>query len=386
MKFRVEREALADAVTWAARSLSTRPTMPVLGGLLLTVAAEQLSISGFDLEASTEVDLEVSAAADGQALVSGRLLADITKALPPHPVDVTLDGSRLSINCGAAKFTLPTMPVEDYPRLPNMPSTAGTAPAAEFAHAVAQVAVAAGRDDTLPMLTGVRLEIDGARLTLAATDRYRLAVRELDWNPEDPSAEAVQVLVPARTLNDAAKSLAGSTTLTIALAGTSSSGGSGEGIIGFTGSTNGRASRATTRLLDATFPAYRSLLPNEWSSAAEITVAPLAEAVRRVALVADRSTPVRLEFSAGNLALSAGGEDEGRAEEQLEISYDGEGITTAFNPQFLLDGLGALTAPTARLLFTSPNKPVVLRPDGAGSGSAESGEYTYVMMPVRLPG
>jgi DNA polymerase III subunit beta len=386
MKFRVEREALADAVTWAARSLSTRPTMPVLGGLLLTVAAEQLSISGFDLEASTEVDLEVSAAADGQALVSGRLLADITKALPPHPVDVTLDGSRLSINCGAAKFTLPTMPVEDYPRLPNMPSTAGTAPAAEFAHAVAQVAVAAGRDDTLPMLTGVRLEIDGTRLTLAATDRYRLAVRELDWNPEDRSAEAVQVLVPARTLNDAAKSLAGSTTLTIALAGTSSSGGSGEGIIGFTGSTNGRASRATTRLLDATFPAYRSLLPNEWSSAAEITVAPLAEAVRRVALVADRSTPVRLEFSAGNLALSAGGEDEGRAEEQLEISYDGEGITTAFNPQFLLDGLGALTAPTARLLFTSPNKPVVLRPDGAGSGSAESGEYTYVMMPVRLPG
>ena len=383
MKFRVEREALADAVTWAARSLSTRPTMPVLGGLLLTVtsgAVEQLSISGFDLEASTEVDLEVSAAADGQALVSGRLLADITKALPPHPVDVTVDGSRLSIACGAAKFTLPTMPVEDYPRLPNMPTTAGTAPAAEFAHAVAQVAVAAGRDDTLPMLTGVRLEIDGSRLTLAATDRYRLAVRELDWNPEDPSAEAVQVLVPARTLNDAAKSLAGSQSLTIALAGTSASGG-GEGIIGFTGSTNGRASRATTRLLDATFPAYRSLLPNEWSSAAEITVGPLVEAVRRVALVADRSTPVRLEFAPGNLALSAGGEDEGRAEEQLEISYDGEGITTAFNPQFLLDGLGALTAPTARLLFTSPNKPVVLRPEGS-----ESGEYTYVMMPVRLPG
>ncbi len=379
MKFRVEREALADAVTWAARSLSTRPTMPVLGGLLLTVADEQLSISGFDLEASTEVDLEISAGADGQALVSGRLLADITKALPPHPVDVTVDGSRLSIACGAAKFTLPTMPVEDYPRLPSMPTTAGTVPSAEFAHAVAQVAVAAGRDDTLPMLTGVRLEIDGTRLTLAATDRYRLAVRELDWNPDNPSAEAAQVLVPARTLNDAAKSLAGSESLTIAL----SAGASGEGIIGFTGTTGGRASRATTRLLDATFPAYRSLLPNEWSSAAEITVGPLVEAVRRVALVADRSTPVRLEFSPGTLALSAGGEDEGRAEEQLEISYDGEGITTAFNPQFLLDGLGAVTAPTARLLFTSANKPVVLRPDGS---SSESGEYTYVMMPVRLPG
>src|SRR5689334_12035014 len=254
MKFRVERGALADAVTWAARSVPSRPTMPVLAGLLLTITGEKMSVSGFDLEASNEVELDVSAGEDGQALVSGRLLADITKALPPHPVDVTLDGARLAIVCGAVRFTLPTMPVEDYPRLPPMPSTAGTVASADFATAVGQVAIAAGRDDTLPMLTGVRLEIDGARLTLAATDRYRLAVRELDWNPEDPSAEAVQVLVPARTLNDAAKSLAGSTSLTIALAGTSASGGSGEGIIGFTGSTNGRASRATTRLLDATFP------------------------------------------------------------------------------------------------------------------------------------
>ncbi len=319
MKFRVERDALADAVTWAARSLSTRPTMPVLAGLLLTIAGEQLTVSGFDLEASTEVDLDVSAGEDGQTLVSGRLLADITKALPPHPVDVTLDGSRLSIVCGAARFTLPTMPVEDYPRLPSMPTTAGTVDSAAFATAVAQVAIAAGRDDTLPMLTGVRLEIDGTRLTLAATDRYRLAVRELDWNPENPSSEPAQVLVPARALAEAARSLSHSDTMTLAL----SAGGTGEGIIGFTGSTNGRASRATTRLLDATFPAYRSLLPNEWSSSADITVAPLVEAVRRVALVADRNTPVRLEFADAALALSAGGDDEGRAEENLEVGLRG---------------------------------------------------------------
>jgi len=228
------------------------------------------------------------------------------------------------------------------------------------------------------MLTGVRLEIEGTRLTLAATDRYRLAVRELEWNPENPSADPAQVLVPARALSEAARSLSHSEDMTVAL----SSGGSGEGIIGFAGTTNGRASRATTRLLDATFPAYRSLLPNDWSSSADITVAPLVEAVRRVALVADRNTPVRLEFSEGSLALSAGGDDEGRAEENLEVGYDGEAITTAFNPQFLLDGLSALTSPAARLLFTSPNKPVVLRPDT----DAGAGEYTYVMMPVRLPG
>jgi DNA polymerase III subunit beta len=379
MKFRVEREALADAVTWAARSLSTRPTMPVLAGLLLTSANDRLSVSGFDLEASTEVDLDVSAGEDGQALVSGRLLADITKALPPHPVDIAVEGSRLSIACGASRFTLPTMPVEDYPRLPNMPSTAGTLESAAFATAVGQVAIAAGRDDTLPMLTGVRLEIDGPRLTLAATDRYRLAVRELNWSPENPGAEPAQVLVPARTLNDAARSLSHSETMTLAL----SAGGAGEGIMGFAGTTNGRASRATTRLLDATFPAYRSLLPTEWSSSAQIEVGPLAEAVRRVALVADRNTPVRLEFAEGSLALAAGGDDEGRAEENLEVSYEGEPITTAFNPQFLLDGLGALGSPSASLLFTSANKPVVLRPEGDG---ADAGEYTYVMMPVRLPG
>ncbi|HET8583470.1 MAG TPA: DNA polymerase III subunit beta [Jatrophihabitans sp.] len=376
MKFRVERDALADAVTWAARSLASRPTLPVLAGLMLSVDDDQLCVSGFDLEASTEVELEVTAGEAGRALVSGRLLADITRALPPHPVDVAVDGNRLSITCGSAKFSLPMMPVDDYPKLPVMPTTAGTINGAEFAAAVAQVAVAAGRDDTLPMLTGVRLEIDGETLTLAATDRYRLAVRELSWSPGDPASANAQVLVPARTLADAAKSLAQSETLTLSL----SAGGAGEGIIGFSGSTNGRASRATTRLLDATFPPYRSLLPSEWASSAEVPVGPLTEAVKRVALVADRNAPVRMEFGDATVALTAGGEDEGRAEEQLEVSYQGEPITTAFNPQFLLDGLGALSTATARLLFTSATKPVVLRPE------TDEVEYTYLIMPVRLPG
>lgn len=376
MKFRVERDALADAVAWAARSLASRPTIPVLAGLLLSISGDSLTISGFDLEASTEVDLEVSAGENGKALVSGRLLADITKALPPHPVDITVDGSRLSIACGASRFTLPTMPVEDYPQLPGMPSTAGTVVSSEFATAVSQVAVAAGKDDTLPMLTGVRLEIEGAHLTLAATDRYRLAVRELSWSPQNPSAEPVQVLVPARTLLDAARSLSHSDSMTISL----SSSGVGEGLIGFIGTTNGRPSRATTRLLDATFPAYRSLLPSESASSAEIAVSPLIEAVKRVALVAERHAPVRLEFSDGVVSLSAGGEDEGRAEEQLDVVFDGDPITTAFNPQYLLDGLSALSSTSARLQFTSANKPVLLRPE---VGSED--DYTYLIMPVRLP-
>jgi DNA polymerase-3 subunit beta len=376
MKFRVERDALADAVAWAARSLATRPTIPVLAGLLLDVNDSTLSISGFDLEASTQVDLEVAAATTGSALVSGRLLADITRSLPPHPVDVAVDGSRLTIACGSARFTLPTMPVEDYPKLPQMPTTAGTVDSAAFATAVAQVAVAAGRDDTLPMLTGVRLEIDGEKLTFAATDKYRLAVRELAWSPSSAGEASAQVVIPARTLADAARSLAQSDELTIAL---SASAGAGDGIIGFSGATGGRASRATTRLLDPQFPPYRTLLPTEWSATAEVAVAPFVEAVKRVALLADRSTPVRLEFAEGGVNLSAGGDDEGRAEEQLEVVYDGEPITIAFNATFLLDGLGALDTSSARLLFPSANKPTVLRP-------AESDEeYYYLIMPMRLP-
>ena len=376
MKFRVERDALADAVAWAARSLATRPTIPVLAGLLLDVSDSTLSISGFDLEASTQVDLEVAAATTGTALVSGRLLADITRSLPPHPVDIAVDGSRLTIACGSARFTLPTMPVEDYPKLPQMPTTAGTVNRAAFATAVAQVAVAAGRDDTLPMLTGVRLEIDGEKLTFAATDKYRLAVRELAWSPSSAVEASAQVVIPARTLADAARSLAQSDELTIAL---SASAGAGDGIIGFSGATGGRASRATTRLLDPQFPPYRTLLPTEWSATAEVAVTPFVEAVKRVALLADRSTPVRLEFAEGGVNLTAGGDDEGRAEEQLEVVYDGEPITIAFNATFLLDGLGALDTPSARLLFPSANKPTVLRP-------AESDEeYYYLIMPMRLP-
>jgi DNA polymerase III subunit beta len=377
MKFRVERDALADAVAWAARSLSARPTIPVLAGLLLTVDGTTLSVSGFDLEASTQIELEVTGTSDGAALVSGRLLADISRALPPHPVEVAVDGARLTIACGSARFTLPTMPVEDYPKLPVMPTTAGTVSGAEFAIAVGQVAIAAGRDDTLPMLTGVRMEIKGNRLTLAATDRYRLAVRELTWNPIGQDTDFdLAVLVPAKTLSDAAKSLAQSDQLTISLASTD--GATGEGIIGFSGI--GR--RATTRLLDAQFPPYRTLLPTEWSATAEVAVTSLVDSVKRVALVADRGTPVRLEFADGGVGLSAGADDEGRAEESLEVDYEGEPITTAFNPTFLLDGLGALETATARLLFTSTNKPVVLRP--AVSGDAD--DYTYLIMPVRLPG
>ena len=181
VKFRVARDDFSDSVAWVARSLPSRPAVPVLGGVLLAVDDSGLTVSGFDYEVSAQVRVPVEVAGSGQVLVSGKLLADITRSLPAKPVDVTVDGTKVLITCGSAKFSLPTMPVEDYPSLPELPSQTGTLPVEVFAEAISQVAVAAGKDDTLPMLTGIRMEIDGDAVVLAATDRFRLAVRELEW-------------------------------------------------------------------------------------------------------------------------------------------------------------------------------------------------------------
>jgi DNA polymerase III subunit beta len=386
MKFRVERDVLADAAAWVARSLPARPPVPVLGGVLIEAVSgadgDRLVVSGFDYETSARVELDATIGDPGRVLVSGRLLADITRALPSKPVDVVVDGSRATINCGSSRFSLPTMPVEDYPQLPAMPQLAGTVPADRLAEAVGQVAVAAGRDDTLPMLTGVRLEIEGSRLTLAATDRFRLAVRELEWSPEDADQETA-VLIPARTLAEVAKTLGGTGTIALALS-------AGDGMLGVSG--GGR--RATTRLLDAEFPRFRQLIPAEHSSAAVLEVAGLVEAIKRVALVTDRAAQVRMEFGEDGLRLSAGGDDVGSAEEELTCEFEGEPLTIAFNPGYLLDSLGALHTERAQLTFTTPNRPALVRPvpaaptddDAAPNPARPVPGYLHLLMPVRLPG
>jgi DNA polymerase-3 subunit beta len=384
MKFRVAREVLADAVAWTARSLPPRPSVPVLAGILLEVDGTLLSVSGFDYEVSARAEIDVQTSESGRVLVPGRLLAEITRALPPHPVDITAEGPRLAITCGNARFSLPTLPVDDYPSLPSMPSTAGLVDSDVFAEAVSQVAIAAGRDDTLPMLTGVRLEIEDDLITLAATDRYRLAVREFAWRPETSGLSAA-VLVPARTLADAAKTLTSGPEITLSL----SSGSSGEGILGL----SGKDRQTTTRLLDAEFVKYRAIMPNESLSHATLPVELFTAAAKRVALVAERGTPLRCEFTPGQVTLRAGGTDEeGQAEERCDVDFDGDPLTIGFNPTFLLDGLAAVHTDQARMDFTSPLKPAVLSgvdeppADDAGAAPQAKGSYRYLIMPVRLPG
>jgi DNA polymerase-3 subunit beta len=374
MKFRVERDALADAIAWTAKSLPTRPSVPVLAGVLMRVADSQLTVSGFDYEVSSQVTVGVQADSDGAALVSGRLLAEITKALPAKPVEVAAVGTHLEVVCGSARFTLPTMPVEDYPTLPTMPEMAGVIDASAFAHAVAQVAIAAGRDDTIPMLTGVRMELEGSTLTLLATDRYRAAVRELTWRPKDDGIN-IQALVPARTLADTAKTLGPiGGEVTVAL----SRGGIGEGMIGFAGGSR----RTTSRLLDPDFPKIRSLFPDQHQARAKLSVASLTEVVKRVALVADRTTPVRLSFAEGEVVIEAGSSEDARASEAMEAEFTGEPLTVAFNPGYLLDGLAVLDAPSVLVSFTTAMKPAVISP-AADDGEPVPG-YRYLIMPMRV--
>jgi DNA polymerase III subunit beta len=373
VKFRIERDVLADAVAWTARTLPVRPPVPVLAGMLIE-AGDTLKLSSFDYEVSAQMTMDIDADEAGTALVSGRLLAEISRSLPAQPVEITTDGAKVTLKCGTAKFTLLTMPVEDYPSLPAMPPAAGMVGSDEFAAAVAQVAIAAGRDDTLPMLTGVRLEIEGETVTLASTDRYRLAVRRLRWKPEQPDISAV-ALVPAKTLSDTAKSLTSGAEVSIALAASGS--GSGEGMIGFEG--GGR--RTTTRLLDAEFVKYQSLWPKETSAVAEVETGPFAEAVKRVGLVAEKNTPVRLSFRQGEVVLEAGSGDDAQAVEVLGASLEGQDIDVAFNPHFLLDGLSAIGSDVARLAMTTSTKPAVMTGKPAND---EDPDYRYLIMPIRL--
>ncbi|MGW2332057.1 DNA polymerase III subunit beta [Streptomyces sp. NPDC001700] len=376
MKIRVERDVLAEAVAWTARSLPARPPVPVLAGILLKAEEGALSLSGFDYEVSARVSVEADVEDDGTVLVSGRLLADICRALPNRPVEISTDGVRVTVICGSSRFTLHTLPVEEYPALPQMPTATGTVPGEVFAAAAAQVAIAAGRDDTLPVLTGVRIEIEGDTVTLASTDRYRFAVREFLWKPETPDISAV-ALVPAKTLLDTAKSLTSGDTVALALSGS----GAGEGLIGFEGA--GR--RTTTRLLEGDLPKYRSLFPTEFNSVAVIETAPFVEAVKRVALVAERNTPVRLSFEQGVLILEAGSSDDAQAVERVDAQLDGDDVSIAFNPTFLLDGLSAIDSPVAQLSFTTSTKPALL--SGKPAMDAEADEaYKYLIMPVRLSG
>ncbi len=372
MKFTVDSATLTDSVNWVSRSLSTRPIMTALLGIVIDVQKD-VTLSASDLETSAKSTFDAEIKETGRVLVPGRLLSEISKALPNKSVSFNLDGNRVLVTAGSAKFTLPTLPLNEYPNLPNMPEQSGAIASDIFSTAVNQVAAAAGRDDSLPTLTGIHVDISRDTITLAATDRYRLAVREINWTPNDPDI-ATSALLRARTLADAAKTIGNTKSVSVAIAPTTSN----ERLVGFASD----AKTMTSRQLDGSFPPYRHLLPSESTATAIIEVAKLLDSVRRVALVTDKTVPLRLKFNNNTLQLEAGAGDEAQATEELEINYKGEAIDIAFNPTFLSDGLTALGTTYVNIAFTGSNKPAMLTGQNKVDGKADS-SFRYLLMPMR---
>jgi len=385
VKIRLERDVLAEAVQWAARSLPLRPSVPILAGLLVRAESEGVTFSSFDYETSAQIHVKAAVADEGQALVSGRLLADISRSLPAKPVDITADDNKMELICGSARFTLQTLPVADYPSLPAMPEATGTVPSAAFAQAVAQVVVAAGRDELLPVFTGVRVEIDDDTISLLATDRYRMALKELSWNPSRPQVSAT-ALVPARVLSETSRSMTAGEEVTLSL----SDGGVGDGIIGFQGHGPAGERQTTTRLLDGEFPKVRHIMDTPALMNVRVSTAEAIAAAKRVALVAERNTSLRMLMSDGFVTLEAATGDQAQASEAIEATIDQPGggdpavIAAGFNPNYLLDALGVFDTPYVNFAFTAPSKPCQLT-GLADLDSTPLTDYRHVIMLMRLP-
>ncbi len=373
MKFTVEQGALTDGVNWVSRSLSNRPIKTELLGIVIEAIGDEVILSGSDLETSSKAFFKADISKPGKVLVPGKLLAEISRSLPNKPITITLDGSRVLVTSGSAKFTLPTLSISEYPGLPELPDTTGIVASDVFATAVAQVAIAAGRDDSLPTLTGVHIEINEDTVTLAATDRYRLAVREFNWQPTAPGVSTT-ALLRGRTIADAAKSLTGSKNVSLSFAPTTSN----DRLAGF----SGEGKSMTSRMLDGTFPPYRHLLPQDVTTTAIVEVAPFLDSVRRVALVTDKTVPLRLEFANNSVSLEAGAGEEAQATEAIEILLNGEPISIAFNPVFLADGLQAVGTSFVQISFTGSNKPAILTGKSDRDGKVIE-NYRYLLMPMR---
>ena len=398
MRLTVQRDAFAEAVAWAARALPTRPVIPVLAGLLLRASGDRLTLACFDYEVSARVAIPAEVTQAGAALVPGRLLVEITRSLPGQPVRIVDDPDGVVMTCGEASFTLVTLPPDDYPALPDLPQLAGTVDGGDFAAAIGQVAPAASKDDTLPLLTAVNLELAGEVMTLAATDRYRLAVRELGWAPGEGHEDAT-ALVPARVLADAARMMAAGTPVRIMLREASHEAGAADGaMIGFEAGPR----RLTTRLLAGEFPRFRERFPVLFGCVADLPAEAFAEAVRRVSLVAERGTPVQLTFDGNRVTLVASTQGQARARESVPARFSGDEPAIAFSPHYLLDGVVAATAGTqhgaaeareaedgdngdaaVRIQFTSPSKPAVITAVSPGAGDAPGG-FRYLVVPQRV--
>ncbi|MDP9241968.1 MAG: DNA polymerase III subunit beta [Actinomycetota bacterium] len=363
MKFRCDRDALSEALQIVQRGVSSRPGIPALTGVLMEASSGgTLMLTTTDLEVSAKLALDVQVTEEGTALVPARLLGDMVKSLSDAPVDFDADQGQARISCAAYEGSLRLLPAEDFPSLQGPGGTKVVVEAPRFAEAVSQVARAASRDEARPVLTGVLVEVNREGVTLVATDSYRLAVRDLTATAEGEA----KVIVPERAMSEAGR------------AASADEKGEVEVFLDASQVSFRIGSLAlTSRLIEGEFPNYRQLLPEAYESRLIVSRQLLIDAVRRVGLLARDTTPVRMEFNALGVRLSSSSPDLGQAVEAVEARYEGEDITAAFNPNYLADGLAAASGESVRLEVRDGLKPGIVKGEGE--------EFTYLVMPVRLP-
>jgi DNA polymerase-3 subunit beta len=380
VKFQVNRDVFSEAVSFAVKLLPQRTTLPILSGILIEANADGLVLSSFDYEVSSQTEIQADVEEPGTVLVSGRLLAEIAGRLPNAPVRVATEESRISVACGSASFTLLSMPVEEYPSIPEIGPESGVVPAEEFATAVAQVAVAASRDDVTPVITGVQLEVRDNHLGLVATDRYRVAVREIEWDGGGVAGEeVVTALVPARTLQEVGKTFGHSGNISVSITSRED-----RELIAF----SAEKKTVTSLLIKGNFPPVRRLFPDTVEDYAVMNTAELIEATRRVALVLEREAALRYSFTADGLTLEAIGSEQAQASETIDAILTGADTVVSLKPQFLLDGLSAVHSEFVRISFTkteNPNKPgPVLITSQSSREQAGADTYRYLLQPNLL--
>lgn len=373
MKLRVEHDVFADAISWVAHTIPSRPSLPVLAGIRIEAFKDgTVALSSYDPDIASHVAIEAAVNEPGEILVHGRLLADFARALPNRPIDMQVSGSKLEVTCGSSRIVMQSMPLEDYPAAPDMPDLTGAVDGALWQEAVAQVVSAASNDDTLPLLISVCIEIEGRQVSLMATDRYRLAVRDLEWEPTRDDVQE-RILIRASRLSDIAKSLGSAGKVEISVG----DGNRGD-VIGF--SAAGRQNVA--RLIDGDYPQVRNLFPSDVSGYAVVNRQEMLDAIKRARLVVEKNSAVRLSFSEGQVILEAGQGDNAQTSEALEATLAGEDIVMAFNPGFLQEGLSSTSAEYIRLSFTNPSKPAVLTAQRE-IGSDDSQDFRLLLMPIR---
>jgi DNA polymerase-3 subunit beta len=366
-------------VSFAVKLLPQRTTLPILSGVLIEATDDGLKLSSFDYEVSAQTQIAADIEEPGVILVSGRLLSDIANRLPNAPVRFSTEDSRIVVSCGTARFTLLSMPVEEYPTLPQVGAESGLLPAEQFAAAVAQVAVAASRDDVTPVITGVQLEVSENSISLVATDRYRVAVRNIDWDSNDSGTTTATALVPARTLQEVGKTFGNAGTISVAITNSDD-----RELIAF----KSDKKTVTTLLIKGNFPPVKRLFPESVDNYAVINTADLIEATKRVSLVLEREAALRFTFTIDGVTLEAIGSEQAQASESIDALLTGQDTVVSLKPQFLLDGLSAVHSEFVRISFTktdNPNKPgPVLITSQSSKDQPGSDDYKYLLQPNLL--